>query len=71
MNIKTGFEPRDEVWYFKDSIPTKTEIKAIHIKVDKVLRTNIIIKYELLREKTLISEEKIFSSQIDLFGNLT
>jgi len=70
MEIKTKFEIRDEVWYFKDSIPTKSEIKSIDIKISKVPRTNILIKYELLREKMLIHENNLFITQQELYSSL-
>jgi len=70
MIVETKYEPRDEVWYFRNSVPTKTEVKSIHIKIEKLPRTKIIIKYELLREKTQIHEKDLFPSQIDLYGSL-
>ena len=70
MTIQTKFEPKEQVWYFRDKVPTQTEIKAIHIKIDKVPRTNIIIKYELLRETTYIHEGYLFRTQQELYASL-
>jgi hypothetical protein len=70
MNIETKYEPSDEVWYFKDSAPTMTEVKSIHIKIEKLLKTNILIKYELLREQKLIHESSIFKTQQELYVSL-
>ena len=70
MTVQTKYEPREAVWYFKDSVPTQTEIKAIHIKIDKTPRTNTIIKYELLREKTHIHEGYLFSTQQELYSSV-
>ena len=70
MTIETKYNPGDEVWYFRDSVPTGTEIKSIHIKIEKLPRTNILIKYELLRERQQIHEKNIFKTQIELYGSL-
>ena len=70
MELQTKFEIRDTVWYFKDQVPTQSEVKAIHIKIEKLPRTMILIKYELLRERTQIHEENLYQSQQELYGSL-
>ena len=70
MNLQTKFNLKDKVWYFKDSVPTKTEIKAIHVKAEKTTRLNILIQYELLRESKYIHEENLFLTQQELYASL-
>ena len=70
MELNTKFEVADEVWYFKDQIPTRTEIKAINIKVEKVPRLNVLIKYDLMRERVAIHEGSLFLTQAELYGSL-
>jgi hypothetical protein len=70
LTINTKYNIADEVWYFKDSVPTKTEVKTIEVKIERLPRLRILIKYELLRDNNLIYEEKLFSSKIELYGSL-
>jgi hypothetical protein len=70
MLIETKFEPRDEVWYFKNTVPTKTEVKKIFIEVIKSPKEIVSITYAVLRDTSIIPEDKLFLSQIDLYASL-
>jgi len=70
MIIETRFEPRNEVWYFKNSVPTKTEVKKIFVEVIKSPKEIISISYAVLRDTSLIPEDKLFFSQIELYSSL-
>jgi len=70
MLIETKFEPRDEVWYFKNTVPTKTEVKKIFIEVLKSPKEIVSITYAVLRDTSIIPEDKLFLSQIDLYASL-
>ena len=70
MLIETKFEPRDEVWYFKNAVPTKTEVKKIFIEVLKSPKEIVSITYAVLRDTSIIPEDKLFLSQIDLYASL-
>ena len=70
MNIQTKYEINDEVWYFNNQAPTRTEIKAVLITVRKTPRTNVIIKYEVLRNSTALHENALFGTQIELYSSL-
>lgn len=71
MQLSSEFKISDEVWYFKNSVPTKSEIKEIHIKVAKTPRMNIIVKYLLMRDTVMIHEQNLFRTQQDLYYSLS
>lgn len=70
MQINTKFDPKDIVWYLNKNVPTQTEVKSVNIKIENLSRLNIIIKYDLLRERTPIHENSIFETQKDLYASM-
>jgi len=67
MTITTNFEIGDEVWYFKDGIPTNSVVKEIQIDVKM---NKVFIKYMVLRDRNYLQESIFYKDQRELYGSL-
>jgi len=72
MQIKTKFNPRDNVHYISlEGYPSQGEIKSI--KIDNITMHNIKspgIYYEFIGKKVAISENNVFETPQEVYAEL-